>query len=289
MAQTQRKLRIGIFTDAVVFPFANILSLLKLGLIPLIIVMLINYAMSANIDIRADLRMTSPEDMAAFMRAQLPAQVVGSILLLVVGVIYAVGVHRIILRHEYPGWVILRFRRYELAYLGAVVLYVLITTGVQLFALLALYALGFPDFAAQFADLAERAGGLLFLAFGALMVFTAWLGLRLLLMMPHAAVTGEISPAVSWRATRGNFWRLFAASLLLVLVLLPIMAVASLLVQGALGGVAVPMGRNIAMLPISGFIYSMTFALASYAYKELVLDEAPPSLPQHAAPAAFCS
>ena len=96
-----RKLRATVLDDGVIFTAGNAGALMRLGLMPLL---------------------------CAFVGSSLaalvyPSAAVSQILYTLAGVIFAVGVHRMIIREETPGWVILRFGSREFAYAGILLLY----------------------------------------------------------------------------------------------------------------------------------------------------------------------
>ncbi len=120
-----------------------------------------------------------------------PGAEIGQILYGVAGIIFAVGFHGIILEDDRPGWIAFRFRDRELAYAALVLLYILAASLAKLLSKLFVWLLGSP---------ARIIVGGLFV----------WVVLRLVLMFPHAAKTGEISFNPSWDAMKGNIWRLLA-------------------------------------------------------------------------------
>lgn len=209
--------------------------------------------------------------------------------------LYIVGIHRLIVKGEEPRRFTLRFGRYELAYWGVAVLFVL-AFAVERLALGSLIALtsagselviatdvpGEPDIeASPFSHLSPMA-----IAASAVSVAViAWLHIRLALIFPHAAVTGRISPALSWHAMAGNFWRMVGAGLLLLLGLIPIYAaligLPLLLIKWQVatateGDPSMQGIAHLALLPgaLAGFCLVVTVfaAFMSYVYKDLVDD-----------------
>jgi len=301
-AQNRRKIRIGRVKDAIVFPFANVGSLVKLALFPIIIAAIASYAV-----LRAfwptDIVVTMQEDVPRFMQAISPAINIIYLLALAVSAIVAVGIHRFIIRDEQPGWVIARFRWYELAYLLAPLVFGIMQLGLMIVVALAVLAaaaiidpslvgtlLGDPSAIQNLEGQQVPAGLAVVFAIGffVLFVLIAWIGVRLTLMLPHAAVTGSLSPATSWRAMKGNFWRFFLTALLFGLgAILPAVLLTSLLMfavsSAALGSDVGNTGTFppgfIAVWAIPTLVYvlvfSMAVALLSYTYKDLVGDPAP--------------
>lgn len=105
-----RKLRARVSDDAIIFTAGHVPALIRLGLMPLL---------------------------WAFLGSNLAAlgysgAVVSQILYTLAGVIFAVGVHRMIIRDENPKWVFFRFGRGEVAYTGVVLLYILVASSAKL-------------------------------------------------------------------------------------------------------------------------------------------------------------
>ncbi|WP_088344499.1 MULTISPECIES: hypothetical protein [Rhodomicrobium] len=200
--------------------------------------------------------------------------------ILLAAAIIGTGVQRLAVLGEMPGWVIVRFRKYERAYL-LVMLLTIAATGIALAA-----------FSSMSLTAAHRSAGGLpspsglvipVLAIGALFGQT-----RLMLMAPHAAVTGRISLATSWAAMRGNMiratWARLALSWRILLILLAMIAVslvtqlASTLFQTVTGSGALHQIRGAlifaAILAALVYLYAIYAALAGYAYKELIGTQA---------------
>jgi hypothetical protein len=123
------------------------------------------------------------------------------------------------------------------------------------------------------------------LVFGIVVI---WLCLRLSLMLPHAAVTGRIAPAVSWRAMAGNGWRGFGAWLAVGLgagIAALIAALPGLLfteVLFPLGQFPIEDSRDLLLrrlyetavaVPAYGAIAAVYAAFLGYAYKDLCPEE----------------
>jgi hypothetical protein len=105
-AADARKLRAHVIDDAIIFTAGHPLALVRLGLVPLLCAFLGSNA-------------------AALVY---PGTEVSRILYALAGIIFAVGVHRMIVRDENPGWVIFRFGTGELAYVGVILLYIVFAT-----------------------------------------------------------------------------------------------------------------------------------------------------------------
>jgi uncharacterized membrane protein YhdT len=290
--QNRRTFRVGRFKDAIVFPFANIGSFAKLALFPALIAGALSYLV-----LRAfwpvDASFDSQEEAKRFMEALNPAINIVYLIVTLAGAVVAVGIHRFIIRGEQPGWVILRLRWYELAYILVPLVFILVQAGIWIVvALVALGAAAAVDPAlvgqvlrdpAAIQDLEGTLPGSLGLvaivAFIALFVLVLWTSMRLVLMFPHAAVEGSLSPRFSWRAMKGNVWRFGVATGLFGLAtLLPstlIMAAVAALVIGPNPGHLGPfspgtLGFVVIPALVGIFISAMAVALLSYIYKDLV-------------------
>jgi hypothetical protein len=113
------RLRVERAVDATVFTFKNIPTLLRLGLFPALIALAISYALTIAAPVQPiDFR--NPGEAQRIMDSLWLFFWVPSILFALAATIYVVGIHRFILRGERPGWVIARFGRYELAFVGAI-------------------------------------------------------------------------------------------------------------------------------------------------------------------------
>jgi hypothetical protein len=210
---------------------------------------------------------------------------------------FAVHIHRYIINEEDPGWVLFRFGRYELMYL---------LTGIVLFLCFALFILvavvGVTPIlgvslnsemwtrlqSGQSVPLPGPHGWFFALGVAVYCLFV-WIAVRLVLMLPHAAVTGRLSFGVSWRAMKGNFWRFVLAcilfALLVVAVVLLLSAGGYLAAQAlfgftlAPGQVAPEQSEAVATLLIAyyavmsvvwGFYFVQTVALISHTYAYLI-------------------
>ena len=296
------KLRIGVWKEAFAFPFRNFFTLLQFSLVP----MLIAVAVSAAILYYAspfNMPISTLDELQRYTESKNTALNAISFVTTIFGLVIAVCIHRLIVRGERPGWIIVRFGRYEIAYAGAILVYILVILALLIPIVASVAASVFFGLvpAEVFTmsgpvapDVAERlkVPGLLF-ALGVLVtvIVVWWVQVRLALIFPHAAVTGRISLGVSWKAMKGNFWRFVAAILILGLVSLLLWAV----VGGAILALAVSyfgsflslaandpaqignmlyvmLLAQICMLPLYVFGFSMFVALISYIYADLVGD-----------------
>lgn len=304
-SDTRRQLDIGVAGAAIVFPFKNIPALVQIGLAPGLIaaaICLLIYRFMWPSGIEAN----TPEEMRRLQEAFYPGDLLIQITLYVLGIVFAVAVHRYIVRGEHPGWLIFRFGRNELAYAATLLIFGAIYMIIPTLLLSIAWILGFVPaaiFDAQILQDPDSAQRLLrefaspaFLTFVFILwIFLIWLQFRLALMFPHAAVTGRISLSVSWNAMRGNFWRFVGAA---ILVLLGIMIIyfaamfAGLLALGFLGllnnlelqvpGEATQAANNIYVIFFlgAGFVSLLAvlatigIAFISYIYRDLVEEPA---------------
>lgn len=294
------KLRIGVWKEAFAFPFRNFFTLVQFSLVPTFIAVALSlailyYAWPSNMPTG------TPEELKRFIDSLNPALNATDLVTVLFGLVIAVCIHRLIILGERPGWIIVRFGRYEIAYVGAFLVFILVTFVVMLpiFALIAAAAFFglvpaevFTTNGRLAPEVAQRlmVPGLLFgVGVVVTVIVAAWVQVRLALIFPHAAVTGRISLGVSWNAMKGNFWRYLAAALILGLVLFVLWVVvggaifavvASYLLSSPqlAGNEPVQIGNSlytallvyICSLPLYIFGFSMFVAFISYAYADLV-------------------
>lgn len=99
-----------------------------------------------------------------------------------------------------------------------------------------------------------------------------WPTVRLALVFPHAAVTGQLSFSESWAMTRGNVWRLIGLIVLLAIIVCLIMAL-GLVITSTFFALNGPLGFvifSLLDLVLGGLQFSMFVALISYIYKDLI-------------------
>ena len=295
------ELRIGVWKEAFAFPFRNFFTLLQFSLMPTLIALalslaILRYFLPSNMP-------TTPEELQPYVEAVNSALNAINFVIVVFGLVVAVCIHRLIVSRERPGWIIVRFGRYEIAYAGAILVFTLV-----ILALLVPLAAGiaasvffglvpaevFTTSGPLDTAVAERLGifGVLFaLGIMVTVIVILWVEVRLALIFPHAAVTGQISLGVSWEAMKGNFGRFLAAILILGLI--------SLVLLGVVGGAIFALATSyfvsfpapatndpaqmanmlygvlliqLCMMPLYVFGFSMFVALISYIYADLVGD-----------------
>lgn len=297
----RHKLRLSIFFKAIAFPFRNSLTLMKLGFFPALIAIAIGYAAEAAYPMDA-VSQLSPGSMR-----NLTVSAISNIALTIAGIIFAVGIHRLIIAGEPARWTIVRFGSAEFAY-SLVVLFFFILCVVEYFSLaFALWAFdGLPEAALSSGWLTPEdpsfLGYLTVLLFAAsqftpevrvaiwvgIFLVTIWIWARLALMFPHAAITGQMSGGVSWTSMRGNFWRLVIICMVLALIVATIyLLILTPLFVGWFGsftptsppsepdltfsdwGILIGITQTF----LDAIALAMFVALFSYAYKNLVIGE----------------
>lgn len=312
MARTEgrRKIKFSNAWEAMLFPFTNLLGLLRLSLLPTLIATAIVFGAYLLLAPDLSLQISTPEDMDRFTRAIFPLMILAWLLYVVVAIIMAVGIHRLILRGERMGWTLLRVRGYELAYAAAAGLFFAAAIAEQyIFVFIGqLFGIVFPapgggtsiaeqqEFLNQVKDLPVA-----FMVAGVLIgLALIWVHVRLALVFPHAAVTGRISLSASWTAMRGNVWRFLLAAVMTAIMTMFLYLVI-VLALGLLGGVVamvvISLGGGapaqiqtetgamaIVVFPLIFGLLSNWLAIAvvvafvSFAYKDLI--DAPAPSPQ---------
>lgn len=268
--QNGRKLSLDALWQAVSFPFKNAMAVVRLGLLPVLISALILYTASL---------------MAPLIGGRSLLHIIRLMLDLVVASVVAVGIHRLILRTEQPEWTILRYRNYEIAYGATVLIFAGMTVAVRgvIQSLAAspverglIESLGrligwiSPQLYIQLLvkGLSPGLVAIVVLLIGAVI----WPTVRLALVFPHAAVTGQLSFSESWAMTRGNVWRLIGLIVLLAIIVCLIMAL-GLVITSTFFALNGPLGFvifSLLDLVLGGLQFSMFVALISYIYKDLI-------------------
>jgi hypothetical protein len=266
------KLDLSVIQDAFTFPFRRAGAVLRLGLFPVLILLTAAHVLFSLSLPFADELPIPPRLTAALYTV--PMLLAG----LVATSIPAVGIYRLILRGEEPGWVIFRLGRYERAHVMAMGMFLLLAvlaqflfTGISWLAELAHAArFGFaPVIGIAFAVLSVA------VLAASLLVF-----MRLVLALPHAAVTGELSLNAPLNAVDCNLRR-FASAFVLVTGIAAVscvMIAVPVMILGMFAGNAVapdygpwffPL-RTMLLMPALLLILTMLSALMAYAYSTLV-------------------
>jgi hypothetical protein len=146
------------------------------------------------------------------------------------------------------------------------------------------------------------AGASQFGSFGAVLavalvaVFGIWIGVRLSLLLPTVFETGSISLRLAWERTKGHFWPLFGMIVLAVIfyvIVWILFSIISFAVVELSGGEAAmqDIGRLTPVTAIAAVVtlvlqlllqvlqIVMIYAPFAVAYRELVLEDAPPAPP----------
>lgn len=149
-------------------------------------------------------------------------------LMLVVYVVLFAAAQRAVLRPEQRSFFYLRFGMDELRLLALTILFIVVfyvTIFILMFALVALTAV--------VARGATGLGVLMgFIDFIAAVAFTAFYYMRFGLAFPLTLMRGKIIIGEAWRISRGHFWALFAASLVVLIILFVCWMVVSTLSNG---------------------------------------------------------
>lgn len=119
--------------------------------------------------------------------------------------ILSAGVMRLVLRPTEPGFAHLRLGRDELRLTAANLICIL------LYAVSAIVGVVVMSGAAQSGTIGAIITGAVAL------MFAAWIGVRLSLLLPTVFVTGRISLKLAWAQTRGHFWSLLGMIVMAVI------------------------------------------------------------------------
>jgi hypothetical protein len=185
------------------------------------------FAMTGTVGLTPD-PMTNP---AAFGGGAILIMVVSYIVFLLLGMVIMNAVFRAVLMPEEQGFASMRLGWDELRALGLLFLYLIgFTILVFIGELVVLLLVGLVGFAAG----SPMAAGLLgILGFLALMGFLVWVQVRLSPLFPLSLYRQRISIDGAWALSRGRFWILFAAYLI---VLVPLLVVGMALGWWYMGG-----------------------------------------------------
>lgn len=287
--------------ESIVFPFRHVVTVLKIGLFPALTAILAPYAVLAAYDFFWPVNTSSSDmpDWQWFIETVSAISIVSAIICPVAAVIFAVGIHRYIIRGERPGWILFRFGRNEIAYATVVIITLCIYFLFKYGFAIALFALSVGDIHRLLAidplqDLPLwQLPRHIQLFWAVTICLLIYLSVRLSLAFPHGAVTGTVSFRRSWSATRGNFWRFMIMILLFLLPFLlaviaymgsfAVFSFQSLFPLPIPGQSAEHIGSqlihtlllfNSISVPVEGIFLAMFVALISYTYKNLVPSEA---------------
>jgi hypothetical protein len=269
MSQSQPKITFDQAKEAIAFPFQNIGAVIKLGLFPFLLAVVAIFTIfvdfaPGNIDVQA------PDAIPQLERAPLPDQLLTQLIVIILGSIFAVGIHRHIVLGQPASWVFFRFRKYELFY---ILISIVILALMSAFFWAVFFLL--TNFASELAFLPGKS--LAILIFIADWVIYIWLYVKLILALPNAAITGRISLATSWHALRGNVWQFIGYTLVIVLsYIVPIFFLT--LIGGALfetqGSLLIALVLNLLVIVASVFLGVSFLAYLSYVYRQLIAKPA---------------
>jgi hypothetical protein len=294
--EQRKKLSLSIASEAVTFPFANFGVILRLGLIPSLIGIAVVYGIFLYLWPQGDiqnLEFSDPQRLEHIQRvndALYLTSIVADVIIFVIFVIFAVGIHRFIIREERPSWLIFRAKRAEIVYATcAIILYVLtiaVATLPILIRNIVVHGVGLDKLSLEYVMNLEYSPVTLFFQFDTfgiiyiLVIFTAVLFYaRFALIFPHAAVEGRISFGTAWQMLSNNFMRLLQIIILFGIYIIIIEIILSIIVLPIMFFL-IPRGdmfdffnQSILITGVANLVYgiitAMLIALVSYTYKEL--------------------
>ena len=224
-AESHGRIRFRAVGQSIAFPLLYILAVFRHGLLPFSIAGLASWAILRNA-MPEGFDLKNPAEVRTALLNNWPVLAACYAVNVIAMSIYAVGIHRMIIGSVSPSFPFIRFKRHELAYLGAAMIFAVIltlTNGVLL------ASFWFLAREAGFAIQSIRGGGegdaptlvWLFsvLAAVAAIVLVLQISTRFVLILPHAAVSGRIAIGPSWRAMRGNVWLFIELSVILWIII----------------------------------------------------------------------
>ncbi len=215
-----RRLPLNIPLRAVAFVWTNFGAVIRIGLIPLIVLV------AAQIGFTIYFQPATV--LAGAQRVVEPnweVTIIWSLIGTVLGAIFAVGIHRFaIMGESRSGFFYFRLQREELIYIlaGLIILFS------NLFVFWAIASFVYFGFQHAIYGIQNNANAVLETALPTAIILTiillSWPVIRLALIFPHAAIAGELNFSLSWHAMKGHFWRFIANILILILLILLIYA-----------------------------------------------------------------
>jgi hypothetical protein len=245
---------------AISFVFRKAPILLWIGTPPALLSLIVTYAIHRVWIPGVLFEVTAP--------SQLPPSMawVETIVAGICATLFAVGVHRLVLRHEVVSGIPVRLRRYELAYAVTLITFV----GAEIvFALIAgAVASILPDRAAP------QWMAVLIVVVAVIIIVGIWVHVRLALTFPHAALTGRIDPRPSWRAMQGNVYPFISGALMIGLlcaaVQLGFLIVFSKVDRYWSHAEWTAFAGTVLIVALWGLAIAMIIAFVSYTYQALV-------------------
>lgn len=219
------QLSLGVVWRAVAFPFVHPILVARLGFFPFLLAALpslIIYHLwwPGGIDFR------DADNLRKAVSEGWPALAAIYAINVVMMSVYAIRVHRVIVSGQRAGFFSVLFSWTMVSYLGAIIIFAFMSSLASLvfrhgFGMLAeklVYAFeGFRTSgetnAPSLAWIASAAAAI------ALLVVALQIGVRLVLILPHAALTGRFGLAASWRAMSGNIWAFVEAWIIFLIVM----------------------------------------------------------------------
>jgi hypothetical protein len=153
------------------------------------------------------------------------------LLSLVVYVVLFAAAQRAVLKPEQQGFFYLRLGMDELRLLALTILFVVVFY-VGMLAIVVGLSLLIGIVAKASGSVGVAAIGFI-IEFLAIIAFVAWYYMRFGLAFPLTLMRGKIVIGEAWRISRGRFWALFAASLVVFIIIFVLWAVVSSLTSGA--------------------------------------------------------
>jgi hypothetical protein len=211
------QLGFGVVWRAVLFPFVYLFTVARLAFLPFALAALATFIVY-RLSWPEGIDFTDVGNLQNTLRADWPSVLIIYVINAVMVSVYSIRIHRKIIGAHASSFVSVLLSRALLAYIGAIFIF-------SLFLALAkvIFHRGFLLLweMTSFAVEAFKTGGETnapsltwvgsAIAAIVLLVLAVQIGIRLLPIMPHAAVSGRIGLIASWRAMNGNVWLSFEA------------------------------------------------------------------------------
>ncbi|HEX5183632.1 MAG TPA: hypothetical protein VFW19_10835 [Allosphingosinicella sp.] len=164
--------------------------------------------------------MSDPQAIGSAMAALAGPFILFFLLSLIVYVVLFAAVQRAVLKPEQQGFFYLRLGMDEARLLALTILFLVVyyAAMVAMFVLVAM---------AGASGSGAAVAAMILLLFPAIIAFTAWYFVRFGLAFPLTMMREKIVIGEAWRITRGRFWPLFAASLVVFIIMIVLWMVVS--------------------------------------------------------------
>ncbi|HEX4737578.1 MAG TPA: hypothetical protein VH331_08460 [Allosphingosinicella sp.] len=173
----------------------------------------------------------NPQIQAAALGAMAGRFLLFSLLWIVVYVVLFAAAQRAVLKPERQGFFYIRLGMDELRFLALTILF-LVVFYIAMLVLMLVMGLLIGILGGATGSVGLAAGVAIF-DFLAIVVFTAWYFVRFGLAFPLTMMREKIVIGEAWRITRGRFWPLFAASLVVLVIIFVLWMVVSSITSGA--------------------------------------------------------